>query len=721
MIPWIPALPAHTGSKPWKYKTSDGVIRERGDAADVKADRGAAVEAEAQRQSKGAEAAATDSLDDELAPKQRKSFKKDSGKGSKRSAGKGSEVESEPPKVEPATPKSSSRLSQRGRGDAHTTPAQDDSKPVSSKSLATPKKEVAERQAEAGADAEEGDDFDFDSALERKKSAYASKTNKATDKPTARTKTKPTPTIEPEEVDDAGAPEPEPTVAAATPTTPVDTPTGNESSVVTAESTKPASEGEEELSVAGVLPTKSPESRRTKKNPVSTKDKLPAEESETDESLAAAAPTTMQGESEPLSELAGPSAVETVQSPANAEEAAVVESGVSDAPAGEASNAQDSELDGETQKQQQAADADGAAGKEDIPSPASTEATDSLAAGVTDNAAAENSVETQARTAIEPEGAATNTDVQTVNVDPQPSTPLEDKPPAAAATDDLSVASLSESPTTADASPLASLNSSAPTSPNELDLARADTPQIVEAGGAVQEVPPVETPTPRRIDHASNDERDNALQAQDAAQPTQPATDPLSIDATTPSEPATISTPISSMIPPLGDIPTDSPLTPSTPVTDVVNRPPGDNPPNDMPNTPASVPSPPTDIEPAIPATPAAADSGQLTDSNNAELPVDTMTDSTAPDASSDVVTDPETDAAADGDVDSGGWKRSTSSSSASFLRRSFTAGFVLCVVIGCVVLIGKKVKETLDSHEDEGSEGLLSKMEAGAGRQWRC
>ena len=715
MIPWEPALSTHTAGKPWRYKTGDGVIRERGGPVEAKVGQGQ-VEAE-RRTDSNADESGEKELDAELAPKAKKAAKKDAKRARKQPAVKKEEAAAttDTDAEEPVAALSSNRLSQRIRGEAHaaanSTPKR--SKPAPSEVAA------AEGEADAGAEANEGDDFDFDSALERKKSAYAAKVSKASDKTTVDAVTEPVSAVESENTDAASTPAviEQPAAAAAT----EEASTKTDDTVPAAEPAEPttksgsAAADEEELTVAGVLPPDAPEPRRSKPTSPSApdddlqKESEPTSQTETPAAEAAADATpaqTMEPEAEASDELAA--------------------SPVADNQAPVESKAEDGAVEGETQEVPAAPDAQAASTptEEAQPLPAAPSDLNDLPAAVTESPAAANPEQTveAASPAVDAEAGNANVDEQSANADVVSPAVTEEKEVApVASTDDPLVTPTTETPSIPAETPLAASPSEPIVAPSdELNSVPADTPPVDEAGGLEQAVPPVETPTRRRIDDPAADESDNAVKAaEDAAQVTQPVVDPAPTEAVTPSEPD-VSPPISSVDPPPVEAPVEVPVTPSTPTTEVGATPTLtlDGPLTDISDAPVPEPaSTPAEIDAAGAAAPV-AEVAPLTDSNDAELPIDSMPESPTPtttegEAETQTDTATETDSL-DAAAADGAWKRSTSTSSTSFLRRSFTAGFVLCVVIGCVVLIGKKVKETLDSHEDEGSESLLGKIETG-------
>ena len=705
MIPWIPALSAHTAGKPWKYKTGDGVIREGREAAiDGKAGEGQAV-TEGRTEAKAGEGGEADSLDAEMAPKARKAAKKDARAAKppphvkeERQTG---ESDAEPKPVD-------AHSTQRSQRDRAAAPAAE-KRTVESDKKAALKGAATEQPADVvtAANGAESDDLDFDSALERTKSAHAGKSNKAVDKYPPRSTTPQSSHLDVQATDAAATPAAAEQPAATDPAT--NAAADSVEAVPAADPTQPATEGGEELSVAGVMPPSQPEPRRTKKEPaIAAEDPLQrmSDSQPTPEVAAAAAATTEQGQPEVPSELAAAPNVDANQPPTN--ENVPVVGDVDEKRAAEKQAAEMQAVDGQIPAD---------ALEVDTQPVAVAESTDSQAAAVMDGLATD--------TAETPRPKDSEQD--STNTDPLPSVAVDDKP-LAAATDDLSIAAPAEASTILTPLPASvPLPATVNTPSDGLDVAGADTPLVA--------VPPVEVPTPRLRELPNSEEQDNnALKAtQDAADVAQPDTEFQPAEVATPAEATpTDASVLAADATPLSAQNTDPVSFVAAPTEgDTIPTPTTDSPPTDTPIAPITVPDA-TPIESdaaaaaaaAVPAAPAAP---LLTDSNSIELPTDTVLDAVTPSRSSDggaetasaseAATDAEAAAAAAGDdMDSGAWKRSPSTSSTSFLRRSFTAGFVLCVVIGCVVLIGKKVKETLDSHEDEGSESLLGKMEAGQG-----
>ena len=789
MVPWIPALAAHTGGKPWDYKTSDGKIVRRGakgKAGEGQAEPEAAADAEQQAEAKAGESGEADLLDDDMAPKKPKKPKatkppkaakppRESALSDQQHAAIDEQPVDQAEAADDAKPLAarSSRTSTRGRGG--TQPALDESALDSNhEQSAATDGNADEAAAESEAAAGGGDELDdFDTALERKKSAYA--TNKAGSTPTTPTNTEQPSVLESQNTDAAPTPTPTeepaaaPAAAEAVAAANVDAPA--------AEPAVSTTEGEEELTtVAGVLPPSSPEPRRSKNPPLDSADNITPKDGEAVAAIdepAVAEPvadttptTTTSGETEPLIELPAATVVEEPQPAVQATEPAAshgtpvpdeIAAGGNDA-------ASVGDVVGEPQ-QPQAAEAQVAAVPGDTQPAASAEPNDALPVAGSDSPVVASSEQTleAAGAVVDPAVPTQASDANSANTDGQ--TPADINEPTRAATDDLTIAQQSPNsdpslPTTATATVVAP--------PDELGVASADPAPVVAAEDLSPVVPPVERPTPRRIDLPADDSSLLVSQqgAEAASQPVgdvTPADAPIhvpqqaadaapadgeAIPLTSPADAPSVgeATPIAAPVSPIESLPGETSvdgqvaLDPAT--TDVGTTPtpatesPVTEPFTDPAIAPASVPvsEPIVDGDAAAAAAAAAAAVSPLTDSNDAQLPVDTLPDSSTSaftEGGTITDTDPPTEADllpivtgdvpgtldVDGDdVDGSAWKRSTTSSTTSFLQRSFTAGFVLCVAVGCVAMIGKKVKETLDSHEDEGSESLLGKMESGQG-----
>ena len=710
MIPWTPQLPAHTGGKPWKYKTSDGVIRDGAVAVEEKTEESAGHRSKAGKRVGSAldEADAEDgALEDELAPRVPKASKH-AGKGGKHSAAADDEqpsaADEEAVETTRAAATKTSRRSQRGDGGAEDA-ALDESKQVSSKRGKGEKTERATDETEEG----ESEDLDFDSALDRRKSTVVSKpdklnkSNKSPNKsnsPNTRNKSPSHDEIEGDESDASLKPSTRTKRGAHADTTKAsrDKDDAEAAAAADAEPT-PKSDSEEELTVAGVIPPVRAEPRRTRgqpstiNNPPTTQQK--PNQPKTGTKGAATQKGTDSSESDLLDDLLSPRGAAANQSLLAEDEPVSSAAGSSRMRGKPAGN----KLGGVWNRGAEEESPAAAAADEDIAQnttqlAASAELNDTLSTNETDYAllARGDEIHLANSTTDEIDNIIVDDSKLSTSDDERDSTSEVEEPLGAplAGIRPISTRNMS------------SANSTAAKLPGRPNKPQVDMSQMAGGGGPFTP-PDVVKPTPRRgeRERPSEDEKDGALEAADSTDDAPLTTEPADTDATYKSSNDALPKARGGGLGALRKSTSDD--------ANVAER--GTD--NSVPDRTVSR----RDKDAAAANAPVLKPT--LGDVNRADLPLDITTDSDKAAAASDTSeqTDADAEAAASAaDLDAGTWKKSTATSSTSFLRRSFTAGFVLCVVIGCVVMIGRKVKETLDSHEDEGSEGLLAKMETGQG-----